>query len=142
MWLCHFVNCHFSIILTVSVCTKQNLIFFLNFLVLFFFNLVIYLTSVHAHPFFYFSQHLSLRISSRHSVAAVWGFPKCFSVQNNMEVVKSDGETMRSLCGILVCMWWSLEWALERVHCRRKKGKRIVEERRGRICEGSYPCRR
>ena len=23
--------------------------------------------------------------------------------------------------------------------CRRKKGKRIVEERRGRICEGSYP---
>ena len=26
--------------------------------------------------------------------------------------------------------------------CRRKKGKRIVEERRGRICEGSYPCRR
>ena len=85
----------------------QNLNFFLNFLVLLFFNLVIYLTSVHVHPFFYFSQHLSLRISSRHSVAAVWGFPKCFSVQNNMEVVKSDGETMRSLCGILVCMWWS-----------------------------------
>ena len=26
--------------------------------------------------------------------------------------------------------------------CRRKKGKRIVEERRGRMCEGSYPCRR
>ena len=26
--------------------------------------------------------------------------------------------------------------------CRRKKGKRIVEERRGQICEGSYPCRR
>ena len=24
--------------------------------------------------------------------------------------------------------------------CRRKKGKRIVEERRGRICEGNYPC--
>ena len=23
-----------------------------------------------------------------------------------------------------------------------KKGKRIVEERRGQICEGSYPCRR
>ena len=97
----------YNTVLTVSVCTEQNLIFFLNFLVLFFFNLVIYLTSVHVHPFFYISQHLSLRISSRHSVAAVWGFPKCFSVQNNMEVVKSDGETMRSLCGILVCMWWS-----------------------------------
>ena len=92
----------YNTVLTVSVCTEQNLIFFLNFLVLFFFNLVIYLTSVHVHLFF---QHLSLRISSRHSVAAVWGFPKCFSVQNNMEVVKSDGETMRSLCGILVCMW-------------------------------------
>ena len=26
--------------------------------------------------------------------------------------------------------------------CRWKKGKRIVEERRGRISEGSYPCRR
>ena len=26
--------------------------------------------------------------------------------------------------------------------CRRKKGERIVEERRGRICEGNYPCRR
>ena len=26
--------------------------------------------------------------------------------------------------------------------CRRKKGKRIVDERRGRICEGNYPCRR
>ena len=26
--------------------------------------------------------------------------------------------------------------------CRRKKGNRIVEERRGRICEGNYPCRR
>ena len=25
--------------------------------------------------------------------------------------------------------------------CRRKKGKRIIEERRGRISEGSYPCR-
>ena len=94
----------YNTVLTVSVCTEQNLIFFLNFLVLFFFNLVIYLTSVHVHPFF---QHLSLIISSRHSVAAVWGFPKCFSVQKNMEVVKSDGETMRSLCGILVCMWWS-----------------------------------
>ena len=89
------------------VCTEQNLIFFFNFLVLFFFNLVIYLTSVHVHPFFYFSQHLSLGISSRHSVAAVWGFPKRLSVQNNMKAVKSDGETMRSLCGILVCMWWS-----------------------------------
>ena len=27
-------------------------------------------------------------------------------------------------------------------NCRRKKGKRIVEERRGRICEGRYTCRR
>ena len=26
--------------------------------------------------------------------------------------------------------------------CRRKKGKRIAEERRARIFEGSYPCRR
>ena len=43
-----------------------------------------------------------------------------------MEVVKSDGETMRSLCGILVCMWWSLEWALERV---------------GRVEEGEEDCR-
>ena len=24
----------------------------------------------------------------------------------------------------------------------KKQGKRIVEERRGQICEGSYPCRR
>ena len=26
--------------------------------------------------------------------------------------------------------------------CRRKKGERIVEERRGQRCKGSYPCRR
>ena len=26
--------------------------------------------------------------------------------------------------------------------CRWKEGKRIVEERRGRISKGSYPCRR
>ena len=77
------------------------------------------------YTLFLFSQHLSLEISSRHSVAAVWGFPKRFSVQNNMEVVKSDEETIRSLCGILVRMWWSYEWALERVG-------RVVEERRGR----------
>ena len=35
-------------------------------------------------------------------MAAVWGFPKKhFLVQNHMEVVKSDGETIRSLyiCG-------------------------------------------
>ena len=32
-------------------------------------------------------------------MAAVWGLPKSLSVQNNMEVVNSDGETMRSLCG-------------------------------------------
>ena len=91
-------------LLTVSVCVEENLIYFL---VLFinFFNLVIYLTSFHV--FSIFSQHLSLGIFSRHSVAAVWGLPKRLSVQNNMEVVKSDGETMRSLCGILVHMWWS-----------------------------------
>ena len=117
MWLCHFVNCHFSIILTVSVCAEQNLIIFFQLGNLFDFS--------SCTPFFYFSQHLSLEISSRHSVAAVWGFPKRFSVQNNMEVVKSDEETIRSLCGILVCMWWSYEWALERVG-------RVVEERRGR----------
>ena len=123
MWLCHFVNCHFSIILTVSVCAEQNF----NFLVLF--NLIFFLLGNlfdfdSCTSFFYFSQHLSLEISSRHSVAAVWGFPKRFSVQNNMEVVKSDEETIRSLCGILVRMWWSYEWALERVG-------RVVEERRG-----------
>ena len=28
MWLCHFVNCHFSTILIVSVCAEQNLIYF------------------------------------------------------------------------------------------------------------------
>ena len=48
-------------------------------------------------------------------MAAVWGYPKHFSVQNNMEVVKSDGETMRSLCAYwYVCggvrsrhwKWW------------------------------------
>ena len=117
MWLCHFVNCHFSIILTVSVCAEQNLIIFFQLGNLFDFS--------SCTPFFYFSQHLSLEISSRHSVAAVWGFPKRFSVQNNMEVVKSDEETIRSLCGILVRMWWSYEWALERVG-------RVVEERRGR----------
>ena len=44
----------YKTVLTISVCTEQNLISFLNFLVLFFFNLVIYLTSVHVHPFFYF----------------------------------------------------------------------------------------
>ena len=58
-------------------------------------------------------------------MAAVWEFPKRFLVQNNMEVVKSDGETMKSLCGILVHMWWSLEWALERLG-------RVVEGRRVR----------
>ena len=42
-----------------------------------------------------------------------------------MEVVKSDEETIRSLCSILVRIWWSYEWALERVG-------RVVEERRGR----------
>ena len=57
--------------------------------------------------FLYFSQHLSLGVFSGHSVAAVWGCPKRFSVQNNMEVVKSDGETLRSLCSILVRIWWS-----------------------------------
>ena len=75
------------------------------------------------YTLFLLFQHLSLEIFSRHSVAAVWGFPKRFSVQNNMEVVKSDEETIRSLCGILVRMWWSYEWALERVG-------RVVEERR------------
>ena len=35
-------------------------------------------------------------------MAAVWGCSKRFSVQNNMEVVKFDEETMRSLCGMYV----------------------------------------
>ena len=42
-----------------------------------------------------------------------------------LHMVKSDEETIRSLCDILVHMWWSYEWALERVG-------RVVEERRGR----------
>ena len=63
-------------------------------------------------------------VLARHSVAALWGFPKRFSVQNKT-IWKSDEETIRSLCGILVHMWWSYEWALERVG-------RVVEERRGR----------
>ena len=68
-----------------------------------------------------------------------------FSVQNDMEVVKSDGETMRSLCvrhsgTYVVELGVGIGKGGE--SCRRKKGKRIVEERRGRICEGSYPCRR
>ena len=41
-------------------------------------------------------------IFSRHSVAAVWRYPKRFSVQNNMEVVKGDGDTTRGLCGMYV----------------------------------------
>ena len=52
------------------------------------------------------------------------GISKALLSPNNMEVVKSDEETIRSLCGILVRMWWSYEWALERVG-------RVVEERRG-----------
>ena len=39
-----------------------------------------------------------------------------------------------------VCMWWGIGKGGESY--RWKKGKRIVEERRGRISEGSYPCRR
>ena len=62
-----------------------------------------------------------------------------------MEVVKSDGETMRSLC-----RQYTGKYVVELgvgigkcgESCRWKKGKRIVEERRGRISEGSYPCRR
>ena len=49
-----------------------------------------------------------------------------------MEVVKSDGETMRSLCGILVRMYVAeLGVGIGKggKSCRRKKGKRIVEER-------------
>ena len=79
-----------------------------------------------------FSQLLSLGIFSRHSVAAVWGLPKSLSVQNNMEVVNSDGETMRSLCGYwYVCdgVWRGIGKGGE--SCGRKKGKRNVEERRG-----------
>ena len=120
MWLFHFVNCHFSIIATYSQC------FFFNFLIFFFFNVVIYLASVHVHPFFYFSQHLSLGISSRHSVAAVWGFPKHFSVQNNMEVMKSDGETMRSLWA-----YWYVCGGVRSGHALERVG-RVVEGRRGR----------
>ena len=60
-----------------------------------------------------------------------------------MEVVKSDGETMRSLCGIrMYVVELGVGIGKGGESCRRKKGKRIVEERRGRICEGSYPCRR
>ena len=44
-------------------------------------------------------------------MAAVGEFPKCFSVQNNMEVLKSDGETMRSLW----VYWYVCGGALERV---------------------------
>ena len=62
-----------------------------------------------------------------------------------MEVVKSDGETMRSLCGIRTGMYVNVVELGVGIgkggeSCRRKKAKRIVEERRGRICEGSYPC--
>ena len=35
-------------------------------------------------------------------MAAVWGCPKRFSVHNNMELMKCDEETMRSLCGMYV----------------------------------------
>ena len=58
-----------------------------------------------------------------------------------MEVVKSDGETMWSLCGILVRIYvveLGVGIGKGGESCRRKKGKRIVEERRGRTCEGSY----
>ena len=84
MWLCHFVNCYFSIILTVSVCTEQNLLFpcFI------FFQLGNLFDFGSCTPFFLFSQHLSLGISSRHSVAVVWGFPKRFSVQRVGRVVE------------------------------------------------------
>ena len=99
------LSCHFSTILTVSVCAEQNLISFVLFPCFILFK---FCTLVHVNPFFYiFPSTLSLGIFSRHSVAAVCRFPKRFTVQNNTEVVKSDGETMRSLCGILVCMWWS-----------------------------------
>ena len=62
-----------------------------------------------------------------------------------MEVVKSDGETMRSLCRqctgtYVVELGVGIGKGGE--SCRWKKGKRIVEERRGRISEGSDPCRR
>ena len=62
-------------------CPKQNLI---NFVLFHFFQLGNLFYFVSCKPFFlYYSQHLSLMIFSRLSVAAVWGFPKHFSVQNN-----------------------------------------------------------
>ena len=126
MWLCHFVNCHFSTILIVSVCAEQNLIYFVllpcfNFF-FFFFNLVIYLTSFRVIPFFYIFPSI-----------CHWGFsqdtqwllsPKCFSVQNNMEVVKSVGETTYVVeLGVGI--------GRDGESCRSKKGKTNVKERRG-----------
>ena len=75
---------------------------------------------------------MSLGIFSRHSVTAVWGCPKRFSVQNNMEMVKGIGDTMRSLCGILVRVWWvrSGHWkGWEEL--RKEEGEEELEERRG-----------
>ena len=61
-----------------------------------------------------------------------------------MEVVKSDGETneefVRHTGMYVVELGVGIGKGGE--SCRRKKGKRIVEERRGWICEGSYTCRR
>ena len=60
-----------------------------------------------------------------------------------MEVVKSDGnnEELVQHTGMYV-VELGVGIGKGGESCRRKKGKRIVEERRGRICEGSYPCRR
>ena len=44
------LSCHFSAILTVSVCAEQNLIYFVLFPCFFYLNFV---TSVHVNPFFY-----------------------------------------------------------------------------------------
>ena len=49
-----FVNCHFSIILTVSICTEQNLIFFLKFICLIFFQLGNLFDFGSCTPFFLF----------------------------------------------------------------------------------------
>ena len=55
----------------------------------------------------------------------IWGCRKCF-IRNNTEVVKGDGETMRSLC-----LCWYVSGGV-RTGCRKGWGElRNIEERRG-----------
>ena len=125
-----FVTLFYNILSSVCV-PEQNFAFYLFACFFCFFNLVcifeIELALFHVNSVFYiFFPALVLGDFSKRSVTAVWGCQKCF-ISNNMGELKGDGETMRSLCGMLVsgglrtrCRkgWGELRKEEEEVECR------------------------